>query len=73
MVEGSSMPHAFSKILIVGVLMLLAVFFVQNVTTSEVNFLFWSIALPRAVIYFGIFALGAAVGWMIRYFATRPR
>lgn len=51
---------------------LLVVFVIQNASTAEVDFLFWSVQLPRAVLFFVIFAVGAVIGWLTRYFALRP-
>ena len=51
---------------------LLVVFVVQNATTVEVVFLWWSVSLPRAVLYVVIFVLGAVFGWLTRFFGARP-
>lgn len=52
---------------------LLIVFAIQNVATVEVNFLLWNLKLPRAVLYFGIFALGVFIGWLTRYFGGHDK
>jgi uncharacterized integral membrane protein len=52
---------------------LLIVFAIQNVATVEVNFLIWDLQLPRAVLYFGIFAIGMFIGWLTRFFGTHDR
>jgi lipopolysaccharide assembly protein A len=65
------MVPALRNFLIVTLLGLLIVFSVQNVATVEVNFLFWSVALPRAILYVAIFATGVAVGWLARFFGVR--
>jgi uncharacterized integral membrane protein len=32
--------------------------------TVEIQFLFWSMALPRSIILLSIFAIGALTGWL---------
>ena len=59
-------------LLIVVLLGVMAVFIAQNTATAEVDFLVWSIQLPRAIVYFLIFFAGAAVGWLTRFFGARP-
>lgn len=56
--------------LIMVLIGLLIVFAIQNVATVEVNFLIWNLKLPRAVLYFGIFAIGMFIGWLTRFFGT---
>ena len=46
-------------------LALVAIFALQNLATMEVNFLFWSVAVPRAVLVAGLLALGALLGWLV--------
>jgi uncharacterized integral membrane protein len=46
------------------VLGLVVIFTIQNVTTVEVTFLFWSLTLPRAILLFLVFASGAVCGWL---------
>ncbi|NQV20760.1 MAG: LapA family protein [Rhodospirillales bacterium] len=41
---------------------LVIVFAVQNIATVEVNFLIWSVALPRAIVLFIVFILGVVTG-----------
>ncbi|MGB8275741.1 MAG: LapA family protein [Alphaproteobacteria bacterium] len=69
--EGNSMHDVLRAVLIVVLLGLLVIFVIQNVATAEVNFLFWSMSLPRAVLYFIMFVLGGLAGWLIRYFGSR--
>jgi len=51
--------------IIMAIIALIVVFAVQNATTVEVSFLFWSMALPRAVLLFLIFAVGVVTGLII--------
>ena len=48
-----------------AIVALLALFTFQNLVTVEVTFLVWAIQLPRAVLVFGVFALGALFGWIL--------
>ena len=72
MTSGRSGTSSIRGGLILALIGLLIVFAIQNVATVEVNFLIWNLKLPRALLYFIIFAIGALIGWLARYFATRP-
>jgi uncharacterized integral membrane protein len=54
------------------VLGLVVIFTVQNVTTVEVTFLFWTLKLPRAILLFLVFALGAVCGWLFSRWHRPP-
>lgn len=46
------------------------IFITQNVAVVEVNFLFWSIAMSRALLIFFTLAIGFVLGWFLHsYFA----
>lgn len=48
------------------------IFITQNVSVVEVNFLFWSIAMSRALLIFFTLAIGLVLGWFLHgYFAHR--
>jgi uncharacterized integral membrane protein len=51
---------------------LATIFFVQNLATIEVAFLTWSFAAPRAIIFLLLFAIGLAMGYLLRTFRPRP-
>ena len=51
---------------LVAITVLVTIFSVQNLASTEVAFLTWSINAPRALIYFLLFALGLATGFLIR-------
>jgi uncharacterized integral membrane protein len=51
--------------------MLATVFFIQNLATAEVAFLFWSISAPRAVIFLLVFVSGLIGGYLLN--ALRPK
>lgn len=49
----------------------LAIFLVQNLTTTEAAFLTWSFQAPRAIVFATLFVLGYISGYIIH--AMRPR
>ena len=57
------------KLVTVLVLVGLAVLFIiQNVAVVEVQFLFWSIQVSRALLIFLLLAVGIIVGWFLHSF-----
>lgn len=52
-------------ILLVVLLGTVLVFAVQNVADVEVQFLLWSMAIPRAILILVVFALGVLLGWVL--------
>lgn len=51
---------------------LILLFVIQNMATVEVQFLFWSLSLPRSVILLCVFGAGILIGWLWRsYLAYR--
>lgn len=59
------MPHA-KKSLGIALLLLIAIFTVQNAAVVTVRFLFWDFSLSRALMIFFVFAAGVAVGMVLR-------
>jgi uncharacterized integral membrane protein len=49
------------------------VFAIQNVADVEVQFLLWSIALPRAILILAVLALGMLIGWILHGVHVRRR
>lgn len=47
----------------IGVLAL--IFVVQNLETVQVNFLLWTVQMPRAAMLLLVFLAGAATAWLI--------
>jgi uncharacterized integral membrane protein len=45
-------------------LIIVAVFALQNFETVDVAFLTWSMSMPKIVLILGTFAIGAVVGWV---------
>ena len=60
-------------ILSLVLLALVLIFAVQNVTRVEVQFLFWSLSLPRALLIFVVLSIGIIVGWFMRGMIRRSR
>ena len=51
--------------LVLGLLLLLIIFILQNYEIVKVNFLFWSFQTSRAIIILVTLCIGAATGWII--------
>ena len=72
------MPQGLRPILLVVLLGTMLVFAVQNVADVEVQFLLWSLAMPRAILIMVAFALGVLLGWILhslhrrRHYDTAP-
>jgi uncharacterized integral membrane protein len=45
---------------------LASVFIVQNAEVVELRFLFWTLALSRALMFVFLLLTGIAVGWLLR-------
>lgn len=58
-------------VLLVLITVLVTVFFIQNLASTEVAFLTWSISAPRAVVFALIFGLGWIVGYLVHAFTPR--
>lgn len=56
-----------------AIVALLALFTFQNLVTVEVTFLVWAIQLPRALLVFVVFGLGALFGWILSSARHRRR
>jgi putative membrane protein len=42
-----------------------AVFIIQNVTSVDLTFLFWTLSMSRALLMFLILSLGIILGWLL--------
>lgn len=59
------------KLLLSLTLIGLAVLFVvQNVAIVEIQFLVWSISLSRAILIFGVLAVGIIIGWLLHSYSS---
>ena len=59
-----------SKILVFILVGTSVLFTIQNLVMVEIQFLFWSFSLPRAVLLVVIFAIGFLTGWLVNSYLT---
>lgn len=45
-------------------LLLVVVFIVQNATSVDIRFLFWTISMSRSIMIFFVLAVGVIIGWI---------
>ncbi|RLL51963.1 LapA family protein [Mariprofundus sp. EBB-1] len=43
-----------------------SIFIVQNADIVELHFLFWKIAMSRALMFIFLILIGVAIGWLLR-------
>ncbi len=56
-----------AKLFIILILIaLVAVFIVQNAEVVELRFLFWTLAMSRALMFVFLVLIGIAAGWLLR-------
>jgi uncharacterized integral membrane protein len=58
----------FKSIVVVILLALVLIFAVQNMTIVEVQFLTWSVSLPRSLLVIALLLVGFVLGWIISSF-----
>jgi putative membrane protein len=53
--------------LVLGIILagMAAVFIIQNVTSVNLTFLFWTLSMSRALLMFLILSLGIILGWLL--------
>jgi putative membrane protein len=53
--------------LVLGIILagMAAVFIIQNVTSVNLTFLFWTLSMSRALLMFLILSLGFILGWLL--------
>ena len=53
--------------LILGIILagMASVFIIQNVTSVDLTFLFWTLSMSRALLMLLILSLGIILGWML--------
>jgi putative membrane protein len=53
--------------LVLGIILagMAAVFIIQNVTSVDLTFLFWTLSMSRALLMFLILSLGFILGWLL--------
>jgi uncharacterized integral membrane protein len=47
------------------------IFVIQNLETVQVNFLLWTVKMPRALMLLLVFLAGAAASWLVATFKRR--
>ena len=52
------------KILAFVLMGIAVVFIIQNISVVEIQFLFWSFSLPRAIFLVLLLAIGVLIGWL---------
>lgn len=52
---------------------LVVLFTLQNAHVIELRFLFWTWSMPRAVMIFGVLAVGVLLGWLLSSWLRRKR
>ncbi len=70
--QGGSMKH-FKLIISLILTGITVLFVIQNVSVVEIKFLFWSIAMSRALLIFFVLAAGIVIGWMMHGFFSMHR
>lgn len=50
-----------------------ALLIIQNVTSVELTFLFWTLSMSRALLMFLTMALGIILGWLLRGSVRRTK
>jgi uncharacterized integral membrane protein len=50
---------------VVGLLLLLAVFALQNTQVVEVRLLFWKVGMSRSILVLGVLTLGGLAGFLL--------
>lgn len=72
--ERRSSPLLRPKVIVAGVIALLAlVFILQNAGSRRVNILFWDLSAPAWLWMVVLFGAGVVVGSVFPWFRRRPR
>ena len=58
---------------LVMITVLVTIFFIQNLATTEVAFLTWAVTAPRAVVFLLVFVLGWVTGLLVKALTPRPQ
>lgn len=55
-----------------ALILIAAIFIIQNTAVTELRFLFWTLAMSRSLMMFLLLGIGIMVGWFLRgHFANR--
>ncbi len=72
-VQGTNDKIGFGMIITVVILVGLAVFVIQNMDSTPVEFLFFSASLPLWLVVVVSVALGVVLGWIWRWMSRRRK
>lgn len=62
------------KLIAIGLLSgLLLLFILQNFAIVEIQFLLWSVSIPRSLLIFIIFSCGLILGWSLHSYARHRK
>lgn len=67
------MHRNLKPILLIVLIGIGVLFALQNIAEVEVQFLIWSVALPRAILILAVLALGMLIGWILHSFHARKQ
>jgi putative membrane protein len=62
---------SWKLILVLVLLVLLAIFTVQNYEAVTIQFLFWSFSTSSAIVIFSTLVIGVIVGWIVSYIVSK--
>jgi uncharacterized integral membrane protein len=54
-------------------MMILVIFIIQNTAVMEVRFLFWTVAMSRALMLFLLVGVGIVCGWFLHGYLTHRK
>lgn len=60
------MPANLKHVVLIVLVAIGVIFAFQNVAKVEVQFLLWSVTLPRAILILAVLALGVLIGWILQ-------
>ncbi len=61
------------KVLLLVLSALTVVFILQNITDVEIEFLFWSLRMSRALMVIFLIAIGVVIGWALSSSESRRK
>ena len=59
--------------IVIALLTLVVIFILQNTTTVAIDFLFWSLESPRALVFFLLYIAGLGSGVLITLYLQRKK
>jgi putative membrane protein len=63
----------YKLILTLGLTIVVVLFVVQNTEVVEIRFLFWKMAMSRALVMLFVLIVGIAAGWLLHGHVRRRR